>query len=122
MRFLMPLLATALAAAVTHPLAAQARALEGAGGRFLSWTAAIPVQAASTLEVSRPAPAQGPSVERVLLGGLIGAAAGALLCTVISNISDEAANERFTTCTAGGYLLFGGGGFAIGALIAAASD
>ena len=51
------------------------------------------------------------------IGGVIGAAAGAVLCTAISNIADDAAVDRFTTCTSKGYLVFGGIGFGAGFLV-----
>ncbi len=55
-------------------------------------------------------------VRNALIGGVIGAAAGAVVCTAISNIADDAAVDRFTTCTAKGYLLTGGVGFGVGFL------
>ena len=55
-------------------------------------------------------------VRNALIGGVIGAAAGAVVCTAISNIADDAAVDRFTTCTAKGYLLTGGVGFGAGFL------
>ena len=52
-----------------------------------------------------------------LIGGVIGAAAGAVVCTAISNIADDSAVDRFTTCTTKGYLLTGGIGFGAGFLV-----
>ncbi len=51
-----------------------------------------------------------------LIGGLIGAAAGVITCTVISNIANDP-GTGFSTCDATAYLGFGLGGFAVGALI-----
>ena len=51
-----------------------------------------------------------------LIGGLIGAAAGVITCTVISNIANDP-GTGFSTCDATAYLGFGIGGFAVGALI-----
>jgi hypothetical protein len=59
-------------------------------------------------------PASLQRTRNALIGGVIGAAAGVAVCTVISNIADDAAEDRFTTCTAKGYLLTGGIGFALG--------
>ena len=63
-------------------------------------------------------PAASPHRTRnALIGGVIGAAAGVAVCTVISNIADDAAEDRFTTCTAKGYFLTGGIGFGAGFLV-----
>ena len=51
-----------------------------------------------------------------LIGGLIGAAAGVITCTVISNIANDP-GTGFSTCDATAYVGFGLGGFAVGALI-----
>ena len=67
--------------------------------------------------VVRMPPASSQRARNALIGGVIGAAAGIVICTVISNISDDAAIDRFTTCTAKGYLVSGGLGFAAGSLI-----
>lgn len=56
-------------------------------------------------------------VRNALLGGAIGAAAGAVVCTAISNIADDAAVDRFTTCTWKGYALLGSPGFGAGFLV-----
>jgi hypothetical protein len=47
-----------------------------------------------------------------LIGGAIGAVAGAAVCTAISNLTNE--GTGFSSCTRKGYLLFGAGGFALG--------
>lgn len=51
-----------------------------------------------------------------LIGGLIGAAAGVITCTVISNIANDP-GTGFSTCDATAYVGFGLGGFAVGALL-----
>lgn len=53
---------------------------------------------------------------RTLWGAVLGAAAGIVTCTAISNAIEE--EGGFHTCTAKGYLLFGLGGAAGGALVA----
>lgn len=80
----------------------------------LSWKQApAPIQPSAIM-----VPAASPHRARnALLGGVIGAAAGVAVCTVISNIADDAAVDRFTTCTAKGYLLTGGIGFGAGFLV-----
>ncbi|HEV8600183.1 MAG TPA: hypothetical protein VGQ69_12535 [Gemmatimonadales bacterium] len=51
-----------------------------------------------------------------LIGGLIGSAAGIVVCTAISNyVKDE--GTGVSTCTTSGYVAFGVGGFAVGALV-----
>ena len=62
-------------------------------------------------------PATSRRVRHALIGGAIGAVAGLAVCTAISNIADDAAVDRFTTCTAKGYLLTGSIGFATGFLV-----
>ena len=53
-----------------------------------------------------------------LIGGLIGSAAGIVVCTAISNyITAMNENTGFSTCTTSGYLGFAVGGFAVGALV-----
>lgn len=56
--------------------------------------------------------ASGQRLRRGLVGGAIGAVAGAAVCTAISNLTNE--GTGFSTCTRKGYLLFGAGGFALG--------
>lgn len=51
-----------------------------------------------------------------LLGGVIGASAGLVTCTIISNLVKDS-GTGFSTCTTSGYLGFGLGGFAVGAVI-----
>ena len=112
----------AVAAAAAQPLAAQLRQPLDSPQYLASWMPAIPAPTSSAVGIRTPPLTQDRRVERTLIGGLIGAAVGAIVCTAISNIADDAARDRFTTCTAGGYLLFSGGGFVLGALIGAATD
>ena len=51
-----------------------------------------------------------------VLGGVIGAAAGIVVCTAISNYVNEGG---FSTCTTTGYVVHAAVGFGIGALIGA---
>lgn len=54
------------------------------------------------------------------IGGILGAALGIGVCTGISNIMDDSAKSRVSTCTVGGNLIFGVAGAGVGALIGAA--
>ena len=65
-------------------------------------------------------PAQGEShrLRNALIGGVIGGVAGVVTCTAISNATNDP-GTGFSTCTTKGYLLFGLGGFGLGALIGA---
>jgi len=51
-----------------------------------------------------------------LLFALGGAVLGVVVCTAISNVSDD--HDGFSTCTARGYLLLGGGGAVAGTVVA----
>lgn len=88
---------------------------------FLSGGAAAsaePSAAGRVLPGAVAMPAAAPRrVRNALIGGAIGTAAGLVACTAISNIADDAAVDRFTTCTAKGYLLTGSIGFGAGFLI-----
>lgn len=81
---------------------------------FASWETSVPEISA---EAVRMPFTSGRRVRNALIGGMIGAAAGAVVCTAISNLADDAAVDRFTTCTAKGYLLTGGVGFSAGFLV-----
>ena len=55
---------------------------------------------------------------KVVLGGLIGGAAGIVVCTAISNLVKDS-GTGFSTCTTSGYLGFALGGAAVGATVGA---
>ena len=57
-------------------------------------------------------------VRNAVIGGAIGATAGILACTVVSNIAKDP-GTGFSTCTTKGYLILGLGGLGIGAGIGA---
>ena len=57
-------------------------------------------------------------VRNAVIGALIGGAAGIVTCTVISNWAKDS-GTGFSTCTWKGYLLLGGSGAGLGALIGA---
>ena len=47
---------------------------------------------------------------------MIGAATGVITCTVISNLVKDS-DAGLTTCDTRAYVAFGGGGFALGAVV-----
>jgi hypothetical protein len=83
---------------------------------FASWRPALP-----------SGPAQGPTFlnaealsrqpRRALIGGAIGAAAGMIMCTTISTLADDSADGGLSFCPLDSYLLIGGAGFVVGAVI-----
>ncbi|HEX6644300.1 MAG TPA: hypothetical protein VF037_06470 [Gemmatimonadales bacterium] len=98
-------------------LAPSRTAAQGASSVMLRPAAFVLEPGNASLITIRPILSPSASRERLrnaVIGGVVGAAAGAVVCTVISNIADDAAEDRFTTCTAKGYLLTGGIGFALG--------
>lgn len=66
----------------------------------------------------RDAVRQSNRVRHAVIGGLIGGATGLIVCTVISNITKDD-GTGISTCTTDGYVGFGLGGFAAGAIIGA---
>jgi hypothetical protein len=54
---------------------------------------------------------------RALIGGAIGAATGVVFCTVMSTLVDDSADGGLSFCPLDSYLLIGGGGFVIGAVL-----
>lgn len=81
---------------------------------FASWSpAGLPAADHGTLALSLQA---GSRAGNALLGGAIGAAAGVVFCTVVSNIAKDE-GTGFSTCTTNGYLLTGGIGFALGMVV-----
>ena len=87
--------------------------------------AAIPLQfqswrAASTLDSSSNLRLVGASRSRkgkVLLGGVIGAATGVVICTAVSTLTNDSAEGGLSFCPLDSYLLIGGAGFVLGAAI-----
>ena len=76
-----------------------------------------PVPSPAPIRVSLPA-GQPDRLGNAVLGAVIGGAAGIVTCTVISNIVKDS-GTGFSTCTWKGYLLLGGSGAGLGALIGA---
>lgn len=76
--------------------------------QFASWPPAAMLNEAPGFE--------HPRARNVLIGSAIGAAAGLVVCTIVSNLVNDP-GSGFSTCTLNGYLLTGGIGLAGGLLI-----
>lgn len=86
--------------------------------RFESWQPASPLDSSRTLVPGRLIPAASRDRgDQALLGGAIGAAAGVVLCTVMSTLVDDSDDGGLSFCPLDSYLLFAGGGFVLGAVI-----
>ena len=117
-RHLVPLLA-ALVGTVAGPAQAQdpqpisaARPLQ-----FQSWRATSPVEVSSKLTVDRLVADSRNRTRQALLGGVIGAAAGVVVCTAFSTLINDSAKGGLSFCPLDTNLLFGGAGFVLGAVI-----
>ena len=75
---------------------------------------ALPNSSALAEPLRLAGPLQGNRARHALIGGVIGAAAGIVVCTAISNYVNEGG---FSTCTTTGYVVHAAGGFALGALV-----
>lgn len=99
--------------------------LAGAGRVHAQQMQPPPAAAAMHLEFPQAAPVAplGPGLaapdrtRHALLGGAIGAAAGVVACTVISTLADDSADGGISFCPLDSYLLIGGAGFIVGAVI-----
>jgi hypothetical protein len=85
--------------------------------RFESWRPVSPSDSRSKLTVGGLVEASRDRGDQALLGGIIGAAAGVVTCTVISTFIDDSAEGGLSFCPLDTYLLFAGGGFVLGAVI-----
>jgi hypothetical protein len=54
---------------------------------------------------------------QALIGGAIGAGAGAVFCTVVSTLTKDSSEGGLSFCPLDSYLLIGGAGFVVGAAI-----
>ena len=119
MRFgrLVPLFA-ALVSTVASPAQAQypqpipaARPLQ-----FESWQLAAAGEVNGKLTVGLVQDSKNRTRQAVL-GGVIGAAAGVLVCTAFSTLIDDSVRGGLSFCPLDTNLLFGGAGFVLGAAI-----
>jgi hypothetical protein len=85
--------------------------------QFESWSAASPVETSRKLNVGRPVLASRNRTHSALLGGVIGAAAGVVVCTAFSTMINDSAEGGLSFCPLDTNLLFFGGGFVLGAAI-----
>jgi hypothetical protein len=99
-----------LAAQAPGPLSGPTQNVVTAGGREPT---------ADRLTIAWPTAMRRSTSERLIIGGVVGAVAGLVACTAISNIIEE--EGGFHTCTAKGNVLFGLGGAAVGVLAANAT-
>ena len=82
---------------------------------FESWRPASPPSVKATVPASGVA--EQHRTRRALVGGAIGAAAGVILCTAVSTIADDSADGGLSFCPLDSYVLIGGAGFVVGAVI-----
>jgi hypothetical protein len=85
--------------------------------RFESWRAPSLLRASPEGTISHSVAAPPNRKRQALIGGAIGAAAGLVGCTVISTLTDDSAEEGLSFCPLDSYLLIGGAGFVVGAVI-----
>ncbi len=85
--------------------------------QFESWSAAPPVGAGRQLAAGRQALGSRNRTRQALLGGVIGAAAGVVVCTAFSSLINDSAEGGLSFCPLDTNLLFGGAGFVLGAVI-----
>jgi hypothetical protein len=84
--------------------------------QFESWRPTVPSESSSKLGVELVSASRDRG-DQALLGGVIGAAAGLVTCTVISTIMDDSAEGGLSFCPLDTSLLFVAGGFALGAAV-----
>jgi len=90
--------------------------VDGAGLTRLTEPPATPRGAAAQL-APLTLNGTGRRLRNAALGGTIGAAAGVVVCTLLSNLVVNTDVPGFTTCTTKGSLMFAGAGFALGTTI-----
>ena len=84
--------------------------------RFESWRPALGSTVASG-QALRLNAAASRRQRRALIGGAIGATAGVVMCTAISTLANDSADGGLSFCPLDSYLLIGGAGFVVGAII-----
>ena len=111
-------LVAGLVLAAVHPAEGQYPQLVPAAPlRFESWRAASPAFSSRIVLIERLVEAQKDRKRQALIGGAIGAAAGVIGCTVVSSLSNDSAEGGLSFCPLDSYLLIGGAGFVVGAVI-----
>ena len=113
-----PLVAGLLLAGAAHARAQDPRPLPAIQPlRFEPWRAASPLDASSKLPLGRFVAAPRNRKRQALIGGAIGAAAGVVFCTAVSTLANDSAEGGLSFCPLDSYLLIGGAGFVLGAVI-----
>ena len=82
--------------------------------QFESWQAPAPLDRSSKPITGQLIADSRHRTRQALLGGAIGAAAGVVLCTVVSTLANDSAKGGLSFCPLDSYLLIGGAGFALG--------
>lgn len=85
--------------------------------QFQSWQAASTLDSSSNTTVVRLVAASRSRKGKALLGGVIGAATGVVICTAVSTLANDSADGGLFFCPLDSYLLIGGAGFVLGAAI-----
>jgi hypothetical protein len=85
--------------------------------RFETWRPTSEASSGGKTMVERLSLAPKNRTRRALLGGALGAAAGVIGCTVISTLANDSADGGLSFCPLDTNLLFGGGGFLLGAAV-----
>ena len=85
--------------------------------RFESWRATAPLDRTGKPVAGQFVAASRNRKRQALLGGVIGAAAGVVLCTAVSTLANDSADGGLSFCPLDSYLLIGGAGFVLGAAI-----
>ena len=112
------LLLTGMVLAVTGTV--QAHHTEPIPGRplqFESWQAASTIEVSTKVTVAGLVMGERNRTRQALLGGVIGAAAGVVVCTAFSTLINDSAEGGLSFCPLDTYLLIGGAGFVLGAAI-----
>ncbi len=85
--------------------------------QFESWSVESTLGASRGLTVGRLVVGSRKRTRQALLGGVIGAAAGVVLCTAFSTLIDDSEDGGLSFCPLDTNLLIGGAGFVLGAAI-----
>ena len=112
-----PLVAGLLLAGATPARAQDPRPLPAIQPlQFEPWRAASSLDASSR-HLGRFVVAPRNRKRQALVGGAIGAAAGVVFCTAVSTLANDSADGGLSFCPLDSYLLLGGAGFVLGAVI-----
>jgi len=85
--------------------------------RLESWRAASPLDRGLVPQAGQIVWRLPNRKRNALVGGAIGAAAGVVTCTVVSTLVNDSAEGGLSFCPLDSYLLIGGAGFVVGAVV-----